>query len=647
MMGFLCSSLLPALLIAPAFGQQNDVADRKSSPPITAENELNATVPDASSTKANPSPSPSSTPSTVSVTGLLNMLVTKGVITIAEASAIRGAAPGSEFRQLAEVLRRKGLLSADELSAIMNPGGQPAAPLTTAAVTPEAALAVHPKPQEGFSPPAQEIKPPSVVAGIAPVRVLPLDPPAKDGLAGAIKLGAVKMTPYGFLKATAAHDSSSPNDDDFPFVGLFLSSTSILNTGPTTNPEFHLKARSARLGANFEWPDASPKLSFTGRIEGDYEGNFSEVDNRDISSIRSNAFQLRLGYVRMGFAASDKTDVYFEGGQDWTLFGSSALPNILETTFLGAYYGTIYERSPQMIFGAVRKLGGDRNFKISPAFAIMMPSSGQIEKLGMLGLAGQIGQGEREGADSGSPELEGRLALQFQLDRAPAVAPAQLIWSGFYGTRKSLTTNSNYTGSVQPSCMADAANCAAYQAAYPNGFTVSGHMYGDQLVAQLPTRWATLVVSGYRGGDLRFFFGGQVNSFYTDTGGLHNPVTFATVDGGPLAAAGPSVLACSVAVTTPLTVCPSSSVTIAPEKPVRSFGGFVNLGLPTSRSLVQCGSKRAQRRLAALFARGQRPGSAQGSDQCQQLWRDAATVDGQDVRRHLVLQGEPLVYFRV
>ena len=183
------------------------------------------------------------------------------------------------------------------------------------------------------------------------------------------------------------------------------------NTGPTQDPEFHLKARSTRIGMNVEWPDISPKLTFTGRVEGDYEGNFSEVDNRDVSSIRSNSFQLRQAWVRMDFAASPETDIFFEGGQDWTLFGSSVLPNILETTFLGAFYGDIYERSPQMMFGLVQKLGGSRNVKLAPTFAIMMPSSGQIEKLGSLGLAAQLGQGEREGADSGRPELEAQSSV--------------------------------------------------------------------------------------------------------------------------------------------------------------------------------------------------------------------------------------------
>ena len=107
--------------------------------------------------------------------------------------------------------------------------------------------------------------------------------------------------------------------------------------------------------------------------------------------------------------ASDSTDFSFEGGQDWTLFGSTALPNILETTFLGAYYGDVYERSPQMMVGFVQKLGG--SVKLDPTFAIMMPTSSQIEKLGSLGPAAQLAEAEREGADSDRPEWEGRAGL--------------------------------------------------------------------------------------------------------------------------------------------------------------------------------------------------------------------------------------------
>src|SRR5208282_4005574 len=343
---------------------------------------------------------------------------------------------------------------------------------------------------------------PAVVPAIAPLRVLPVDPPVKDGLKAAFTMGGVKMTPYGFIKATGVRDSSSPNGDDFPFVGVFLTTPQVFSTGPTKDPEFHLKARSTRIGANFEFPDISKKIVLTGRIEGDYEGNFSEVDNRDVSSIRSNAFQLRLAWARLDYAASDKTDIYFEGGQDWTLFGSSALPSILETTFLGAFYGDVYTRSPQFQFGLVQKLGNSsRNFKLAPTFALMMPSSGQILKLGSLGLTGQLGEAEREGADSGRPELEARLVLQFQLDKAKGVAPAQLLWDGVDGRRTSIVPLSSYIGAS--GCTITASYCAAF----PNGFTASSTIYGNQLSVQLPTRWFTIVASAYRGGDLRFFFG--------------------------------------------------------------------------------------------------------------------------------------------
>jgi hypothetical protein len=44
---------------------------------------------------------------------------------------------------------------------------------------------------------------------------------------------------------------------------------------------------------------------------------------------------------------------------------------------------------------------GSRNFKFSPEYVIMMPSTGQIEKLDSLRLAGQIAQVERKGTGSG------------------------------------------------------------------------------------------------------------------------------------------------------------------------------------------------------------------------------------------------------
>jgi len=571
---WICAALLAVASVVPALAGAKDAADAKPNPAAAANPAAQPPAP-----AANPNLTPAA--SNANVTALLGVLVMKGVLAPSEANAIRNAAPEAEFQLLVEALARKGVVTADDLSAAAAPAAQPAAAPAPVTATP---VTVEVSSQTAQAPAPKETKPagPAVVPAVAPLRVLPVDPPVKDGLKAAFTMGPVKMTPYGFLKATAVYDSSQPNGDDMPFPGLFLSTTSILSTGPTKDPEFHLKARSSRIGANFEFPDISPKITLTGRIEGDFEGNFSEVDNRDVSSIRSSMFSFRQAWARLDYAASDKTDIYFEGGQDWTLFGSSALPNILETTALGYWYGDIYERSPQFQFGLVQKLGGDRNFKLSPTFAIMMPSTGQIEKLGALGLQGQIAQAEREGADSGRPELEGRLALQFQLDKAPAVAPAQIFWSGFYSRRKSIVTNEDYSSAVCTTTSAEynALTCS-YQEALPNGFTASSKMYGDQLGLQLPTRWFTLVVTGYRGADLRFFFGGQVNTFFTDVGGLNNPVTFTPID-GVTAASGAPTLACTVPVAAG-GACPVGDVVVAPQRPIRAFGGFVNLGLPLSR----------------------------------------------------------------
>jgi hypothetical protein len=563
--------LLAAMAAVPAFSG-DDAAPGKSSTTATA-TAGSAAPADANSTAAAPTgtaPAPASalTNPTGNVTALLGVLVMKGVLSPTEAKSIDSSSPEAKFQALVNVLTSKGVMTASDLTLAAASHAEPAVPPVAA---PAAAPAAQPALTSAelinalYDPEGQLGGPehPAVIPAVAPVRVLPVDPPAKGALKAAFQMGPVKMTPYGFLKATAAYDTSSPNGDDFPFVGLFLSSTNTLSTGPNLDPEFHIKARSARIGANFEWPDVSPKLVFTGRIEGDYEGNFSEVDNRDVSSIRSNAFQLRLAYVRMDYNTSDRTDIYFEGGQDWTLFGSSLLPNILETTFLGAFYGTIYERSPQFQVGLVQKLSG--SVKFSPTFAIMMPSSGQIEKLGTLGLQGQIGQAEREGADSGRPEIEGRAVVQFQLDHSGGVAPAQLLITGFQGRRTSIADNGSVSYAALP---------ANFLTAFPNGFTASSSMYGGQIGAQLPTRWFTVVISAYRGGDLRFFFGGQVNSFATDVGGLtdiQGPLE--TLDGGPLAAAGGAALGINGA----------GQIVVAPQRPIRSYGGFINVGFPLSR----------------------------------------------------------------
>src|SRR5579862_1892452 len=555
---WICNALLIAATALPVLAGSKDGSEAKASPTVAA--------PPAAGTE--------------NVTALLGVLVMKGVLAPAEANAIRNAAPQAEFQMLVDVLKQKGVLTAADVATAAGPSvaASPATPPAPAASTAPIAPLVVQTPAQAVAP--APIKPPgpTVASAVTPLRVLPLDPPVREGLVPAFKIGPVKVTPYGFIKATIVRDSSNPNGDDFPFPGIWLNSSSVLSTGPTKDPSFHIKVRATRFGSNFEWLDLSPKLTLTGRVEGDFEGGFTEVDNADVSSIRNPQPRLRLAYVRMDYAATERSDLFFEAGQNWSLFGSTALPNILETTFLGAFSGDVWERTPQFRFGLIQKLGtSDRDFKLSPEIALMMPSTGDIMKLNTVnpvgGFEAQIGEGEREGADSGRPELEARAILQFKLDKAPAVAPAQLIWSGYEGRRTAITTSGNISGPYAKDILSQ----------YPGGFTKSSNMFGNQLAVQFPTRWFTFVASGYRGADMRFMLAGQLNTYYTDTTGLYNVQAVQTVDNVNVASGG-MMVGCSKAITLGST-CTASGGTwqIARQRPIGAFGGFINLGLPLSR----------------------------------------------------------------
>jgi hypothetical protein len=580
----LWSLLVLAITAVPLMAGGNDAKPANTNAANTSE---------ATAVPASPSPAASltATPGNANVSALLGVLVKKGVLGAAEADAIRNAAPEAEFQLLVEALSRKGVLNAADLSAAGTPAAQPAAPAAPVEARETASPQSQPQVQPQTPIPSRvagELPPPpaTVVGAVIPVRVFPIDAPKTGGLAG-IKAGPITLAPYGFIKATVVHDSSDPNGDDFPFPGIWLTAgpNSTFNTGPTKDPEVHVKARSTRFGMNLEWPDISKNLTLTGKIEGDFEGNFSEVDNRDVSSIRSNEPQLRLAFVRLDYHASDAFDVFFLGGQDWTLFGSGALENIVETTFNGAFWGNVWERSPQLRGGFIWTLDKEHHVNLEPQFGIMMPSTGQILKLGSVGLAGQLGQGEREGADSDRPEYEGRVALSYQLDKAKGVTPAQIALSGFHSRRTSIVPNSSYL--VNPSNYADCAASAnplacSLESQFPTGFQASSTQWGGQVVAQIPTRWFTVVATAYRGGDLRFYFGDQINSYATDVGQLtavSGP--YVTADGGPLAAAGGAVLGCTAALVAGQ--CPGGSAEVAPQRPIRAFGGFVQLGLPLSR----------------------------------------------------------------
>ena len=511
--------------------------------------------------EGNPAEGSAATPSSASLTSvttkaegdaalspaLLGLLVMKGVLTSAEANTLRGVPASSGVPQLLNLLKEKGVVSDADLAQMSSTSASQQAV--------SASLVQAPAKAEGAPVPQAKPPAPTVIPAVAPVRVLPIDPPKREGLVPDLKIGPVRVKPYGFYKTSAVYDSSSPGGNDFPLPG-FLG-----DTGPDASPEFHIKARALRIGTNFEWVDPSPKLTLTGKIEFDFEGNFTRVNNRNISTIRSSMAGIRLAWARADYAVNDKTSIFALFGQDWTPFGSTTLPNLIETTGLGVGFGSLYERAPQIRGGFVHNLGGSRNFKISPEVAAVLPAYGNVPS----DLGNQLGFGERQGVDSARPEVEARIVAQFQLDKAPGVAPAQLIVSGVQGRREAIVLKA-----AVPSCTgAGCTSSTQYQTAFPHGAKVSSERYGVSAEVQLPTRYVTITGKAYGGADLRFFFVGQLFSTFNDTLGLTAVAAPAndSIDGS-------STVAFGLRGGTPV---------VAPQQPVRTNGGFVGVGLPLSR----------------------------------------------------------------
>ena len=470
---------------------------------------------------------------------LVQVLVTKGVLTAEEARLItNNASPAEQRDRLAVLLRDKGVISTEEFNAVR----------TSANVTgsgPPILNADYKSAPSAKTAAAAQPSPPTVIAAVAPVRLLGVDAPKREGLIPDIKLGTgARLKLYGIFKTSIIHDSSSPQGNDFPLPLLAA------DTGPNNSPEFHLRARGLRLGANFEWLDPAPNMIITGKVEFDFEGDFTRVNNRNISSIRSSQPSIRLAWVRIDRKFNDKTSAFALFGQDWSPFVSSTMPNMIENTnFGGLGYGAAYTRIPQARFGFNHKFGGSRDFRFGPEFAIAFPGFGDLP----ADVANQLGFGERQGADSQQPGLQGRAVFQWQLDRAANVSPAQFIVSFEHARRRAIVTRANVP--------------APFLSAFPSGAEVGSSSNGFSVEAQLPTHFVTVVGKYYNGSDLRFFFAGQFLSNFNDTAGLASTASAASIDGASTVVFG---LLNGVPV-------------VAPQRPVRGQGGFVQLGFPLSR----------------------------------------------------------------
>jgi len=197
--------------------------------------------------------------------------------------------------------------------------------------------------------------------------------------------------------------------------------------------------------------------------------------------------------------------------------------------------------------------------------------------------------------------VQGRIVLDFPLNSGwKGVPNAELIVSGSHASAEYIVPVGNIpttgvtgltvaTGATPNGLGATACSGTAPAAGfsircyYPTGTTLTVPQNAFTAEVQLPTPWVTLVTKYYRGGDLRFMFGGTLNSAFRDTQAgpvLTIPGTVLTTPTGTTNI-GQSVLALSGDTVTFSNV--GGSAVVDPYRPIRGQGGVFQLGFPLSR----------------------------------------------------------------
>jgi hypothetical protein len=521
------------------------------------------------------------------VNPLVRVLQAKGILTAEEVAQLSQASSASDADQrLAKLLFMKGVISQTDYDQTVGPPAMINAS-TAAASSPSVMAAVYRVPVNSGAilAPAKTPPPPpegpKVISAVAPVRVLPIDVPKQGGLIPDIKLGSgasVKL--YGFFKASAVSDTASSGgptfgSNDFP-LPLLLG-----DTGPTSDPQVHIKARSFRIGSQFEWAPKGSDLVLTGKVEADYEGDFTNANSVNISSVRNGQFRTRLAWARLDTKLGGTLPWFALFGQDWALY-SSSLPNIYETTGTAIGMGALWERVPQFRTG-VQFHSGD--LKIQPEFAIVLPVAGS----GGLTDEQRARFGDRAGAESNQPGLESRIVLQFPLSHNwQAVAPAQLIVSGHHARINEIIPFTALPNTAVPGATGCAKPLAGGGCSVLGFFPTGAQAGNPQNIwtaeAQLPTPWVTWVTKFYKGDDMRFPFGGQLNDVFADTNGGATVFSGTVAPGVGDAFTNRSVpFVCVGGTTVGGLNCNGNPITVASLRPIRGQGGFSELSFPLSR----------------------------------------------------------------
>src|SRR6266581_1144531 len=525
------------------------------------------------------------TESKPAVNPLVRVLQAKGILTADDVAQITQASSANDADQrLAKLLLMKGVITqADYDQTVGTPGLTNAS--SAAASSPTAIAAVYRVPiNKGTSSGSLSSRPvdqgaaapPAIIPAVAPLRVLPIDVPKQGGLIPDIKLGSgANMKLYGFFKASAVSDTASsggPNfgSQDFPLPLL------LADTGPTSDPQVHIKARAFRIGSQFEWVPKNSNIVVTGRVEADYEGDFTNQNSVSISSPRNGQLRTRLAWARLDTKLAGSLPWFAEFGQDWTLY-SSTLPSLFETTGTAIAMGALWERAPMFRTGAQFHSGG---LKVQPEFAIVLPVAGTAALTD-----GQRARfGDRAGAESNQPAGESRIVFQFPLSQSgQGGVPAQVIVSGHHAEINEIIPFGNLPTTVIPGAAGCATATCSIRDFFPRGLQLDNPQNIWTAEAQLPTPWVTFTGKYYQGGDLRFPFGGQLNDVFND---LNGAVAIPTAVAAAVTALDSRTVlfGCTGATGTGATFnCNGNSVVAQSFRPVRGLGGFLEASFPLSR----------------------------------------------------------------
>jgi len=118
---------------------------------------------------------------------LVDLLVKKGILTKSEANSLGNVSGSAGMQQLLLLLKAKGVVNDSEAAELKSAADAETLHSLVDAESGPTQTASLTTPGSGQAAAPKEAAAPVVIPAIAPVRVLPLDPPVKEGLAPALK----------------------------------------------------------------------------------------------------------------------------------------------------------------------------------------------------------------------------------------------------------------------------------------------------------------------------------------------------------------------------------------------------------------------------------------------------------------------------